>query len=589
MRRNATGAPNWIRGSAFAAALSVLVAMPAGAQLVFDGNILFNNGNGTLAGQFTGTAGIGAPSCVGNTNNLSAEAIGTLKYLNNTLVDPLLSDALDIVNPNWRPGALSPAFSGNAGHVTVEVPNDGFLVNTCYNGALSLGDDWTQGWTYYDSLGAGRDDLHLAGMTDPRPLLVVDQTFMDNELQSDGAYTMTTDNNYLLRGMVAVRFGGTLTIKPGVVIFEERATVGTLQIKRAAKIVAEGKPDSVIIITTDAPPGEQVTGGIGGLFINGLARNNVVNSCAGDSAASEGGNAGHHGGDDDADSSGVLRYVRIEYAGAPVSPNNESNSFTFNSVGNRTVCEYLQSHRGKDDLFEWFGGVGQARYLVGTDGDDDGLDWQLGYRGKVQFAIIRLLASNAGAERGIEADNNEFDNNTLLCSGRSNPSFANLTLIGDRRSGTGLTGVGNGIILRRGTAGQILNSIVYNFKTQALNVNGDATFEAHCATVPANPSVYDCQTVDAPVVAGSVFVTRGYPNPFRQNVSIVFTLPQAGDVNVEMYDAGGRLLTTLASGRRDAGKHTVTWNAAGWVPSGLYFYKVRMAGQESVGRVVRVD
>ena len=87
------------------------------------------------------------------------------------------------------------------------------------------------------------------------------------------------------------------------------------------------------------------------LVINGRARVNNANSCAGDSAAAEGGAVGFYGGDDDTDNSGVLRYVRVEYAGKEITPNNELNSFTNNAVGSGTRLEFLQAHRGADDGF----------------------------------------------------------------------------------------------------------------------------------------------------------------------------------------------------------------------------------------------
>lgn len=567
------------------AAAGTGLGVPTQAQIIFDGNILWNNGtNAGRVSQFQGAAGAGAASCV---LGYTTAEICTVSYTHNTWTDPKLSAALDIMNPDWRPAFDSPAFAGVAPHgVTMELPDDGFFQEVCWSGALGPFEaDWTAGWTYYDSLGAGRDDLHLGGMTDPRPLVIFDN------IELYESYAMAPDTNYLVRGQLKVKGQATLTIPAGVVVFEERATQGTIIVERGGKIVAEGTADDPIIITTDAPPGEMQAGDIGGIVIHGYAKGNRNDTCAGDSTASEGGLVGYWGGNDDADSSGVLRYVRVEYAGAPISANNELNAFTWNGVGSRTVCEYLQAHRGRDDLFEWFGGVGQARYLVGTDGDDDGLDWQLGYRGKVQFAVIRLLASNPGAERGIEADNNEFDNNTTLCSGRSHGIMSNLTLIGDRRSGTGLTGVANGIVLRRGTAAQILNSIIYNFKTPGFRLDGDPTFEAHCASVPSGPGIFcGSGTVDVPVLhEGTVLLTRSFPNPFRREVALSFTLTQASNVKIALYTVDGTLVATLADGPMPAGENVVSWSAGSSLSSGVYLYRVTANDGTATGKVLKVD
>src|SRR5262249_20460686 len=131
------------------------------------------------------------------------------------------------------------------------------------------------------------------------------------------------------------------------------------------------------------------------------------------------------------------------------TPNNELNSFTWNACGHNTHGDYLEAFYGADDSFEWFGGAMDQKYLLGVDGTDDGYDWQLGTRNRAQFVIIRCIPicapegcvhpdGTAGqfGDKGIEADNNEFDFTTVACSGRSNTTIANMTIVGDRRSGT---------------------------------------------------------------------------------------------------------------------------------------------------------
>ena len=195
-------------GLLLAAALFAL-APPASAQIVYDGNILWNNGNGTLAGQFTGVVASAdsVPGCPAK----SALEVGTVDYVNNDLVDPLLSGALDIAHPVWQPGAGSAAYAGGAGHgKSVNVPNDGFFTQVCWTGAIGQwpGDDWTQGWTYYDSSGATRQDLHLPGMPDPRPTAILSGNFYESR-------TLAADSNYVLRGVTRFKDQTTLTIPPG--------------------------------------------------------------------------------------------------------------------------------------------------------------------------------------------------------------------------------------------------------------------------------------------------------------------------------------------------------------------------------------
>ena len=386
-------------------------------------------------------------------------------------------------------------------------------------------------------------------------------------------------------------------------VFQERATIGTIIIERGARIFAVGTCEEPIIITGDDVPGAMTTGCGGGLIIHGRAKVNVVNSCAGDSAASEGGLVGHYGGNDDDDDSGELRYVRVEYAGREITPNNELNSFVFNGVGRRTRVEYCQAFRGADDAFEAFGGTVDMKHIVAIDGTDDGLDWQLGWRGRAQFVIVRVSPRFAPSgtqfgEKGIEADNNEFNHDASLCSGFSNPTVANVTLVGDKRAGTTFPGSPTAVNLRRGTAGQILNSVLFNFKTTGLSLQDNFTWEHHCAVagagvapaanpVPTAPG--PCAFTGVPIREGNLFVSAGAPNPFRSQVAVNFTLPRSCDVSVRVYSAAGRQVATLFEGPMTAGPQRVTWSVGKDVAPGVYFYKVEGNGQETSGKIVRID
>ena len=586
MRRFATERTTLLRRAVLVLSFAALTAGSASAQLVVDGNLLFNNNaTGTLAGQFIGAPTAAVLNCPPGYN---AAQLGTVSFTNNRYADPLLPNAPYVANviPNFQPGFGSPAYT-----YALTVPADGFFEQVCYVGAVGPDADWTQGWTYWDSTGAGRQDLHLAGMPAPRPLAVHDFITANTD------QFWSADSNHLVRGQFRVQGGANLTIAAGTVIFEEKATLGTIRIDRGSKIFAVGTKDSVIIITSDEAPGSQRVGAGGGLVINGRARVNNANSCAGDSVGAEGGAVGFYGGNDDHDNSGILKYVRIEYAGREITPNNELNSFTNNGVGDATTFEFLQAHRGADDGFETFGGTAQVKHLVCSDGRDDGFDWQQGYRGKAQFVVVRTTPEFApsgtqNGDKGIEADNNDISPFTqLVCAGRSNPTLSNFTLVGDKRAGpTTFPGSPSGVNLRRATAGMVMNSIVTNYKASAFQIDTDATWTAHCASIPVGPALFcSAATTGVNVGHGSVLVSNSAPNPFRNNVRFDFALPQAGKVTVEVYSANGRLVETLANGEMAAGQHSLTWNPAGKVPSGVYFYKVFSNGHQGTGKIVRVD
>ncbi len=575
-----------LRRGLMAFGVLAITAGGASAQLLFDGNIVFqNNASGTLAGQFTGTAP-NSGSCTGL--GLTAAILFGTNYPNNTYADPLLTAAINQPNvvPDFKPGAGSPAF-GNA----VTLPNDGFFQQVCYKGAIgpNVGDDWTLGWTYYDSTGANRNDLHLVGMPEPRPLAVY------HNVHIRGHRTFSPDSNYEVRGQLRIRSQASLSVSPGVVILEDVATIGTIIVERGAAFHAIGTKERPIIITSNAAPGSQTRGDIGGISFLGRGKTNVVNSCAGDSSASEGGAVGFYGGNDDLEGSGHLRYVRVEYAGREITANNELNAFTFNTCGRSMRADYLQSFRGADDGFEWFGGEMYVTHLLAVDGTDDGYDTQLGARTKGQFIIVRVDPSQAPSlsqfgERAIEADNNEFSHDQAQCAGRSFSQVANATFIGDKRTGATFPGSTQGIELRRGTSFSVYNSIVYNFKSHAVRVSDDATWLAHCSAPPSAPPIF-CTTVGVlpPIDSGNLFVARSAPNPFRNQVSFAFTLPQAGPVSVEIFSADGRHVTTLAQGEMGAGQHNLTWTLDRETPAGMYFYRVLAGNQQATGKITRVN
>lgn len=273
---------------------------------------------------------------------------------------------------------------------------------------------------------------------------------------------------YLLQGGVFVRSGATLKIAAGTQIFGD--TGSFLVIDKGAKIIAKGKPTKPIVFTSAQPEGQRKRGDWGGLIFNGNAPINVPGG-----VAQGEGDTGEYGGTDAADNQGIMNYVRVEYGGFPISPDNELNCIAFQGVGNGTQIEFVQALNGGDDGFEFFGGTVNAKHLVVQGAFDDSLDWTFGWIGKVQFAVVQQIADASAIDRGVEADNNETD---FSLSPRSNPTLANVTLLGDPDGPSGST---QGMELRRGTAGQMRNFIVQGFKNVAFRITDQATYDQYGA------------------------------------------------------------------------------------------------------------
>jgi len=83
---------------------------------------------------------------------------------------------------------------------------------------------------------------------------------------------------------------------------------------------------------------------------------------------------------------------------------------------------------------------------------------------------------------------------------------------------------------------------------------------------------------------GFIFV-QNYPNPFNARTTIEYALPEAGHVTIDVYDLLGRKIATLVDGYKDAGRHSVNWDA-GTVASGIYFYKIQAGSNVEIRRMM---
>jgi hypothetical protein len=291
--------------------------------------------------------------------------------------------------------------------------------------------------------------------------------------------TLYQDTLYTLSGYVKVQNGATLTIEPGTRIIGDTTVAGSsLWILRGAKIQAIGTAAEPIVFTSARAVGNRKPGDWGGIIIVGNATINRTGVATINTEGPPGVPENYAGGNNDADSSGVLRYVRVEFAGYDVSgTGQELNAISSYAVGSGTKYEYVQALAGLDDSFEFWGGAVQGRYLVSYESGDDHFDWTEGYRGKLQFLIAfqreRLVPqTDAGFlssdPRGFEADGCEpgLAGCTLADDTASvpfsNPTIANFTLVGSTI--TGFPTDGNGMVLRRGTAGWLHNGIVAGYK-----------------------------------------------------------------------------------------------------------------------------
>ena len=228
-----------------------------------------------------------------------------------------------------------------------------------------------------------------------------------------------------MKGWVYVADGAELTIEPGTVIKGEKASAASLIVEPGGKLYAKGTETAPIVFTSAEAKGNRKPGDWGGLVICGRGTNNK--GVLGQQI--EGGPRTKHGGNDANDNSGVLSYVRIEFAGYPFQKDKEINGLTLGSVGAGTQIDHVQISYTNDDSFEWFGGNVNCRYLVAYNGWDDEFDTDNGYNGKVQYALsIRdPRIADTSQSNGFESDN---DADGSLTEPFTSAVFSNVTFIG---------------------------------------------------------------------------------------------------------------------------------------------------------------
>ena len=270
---------------------------------------------------------------------------------------------------------------------------------------------------------------------------------------------------YLVEGKVTVEAGGRLSVAPGVTVEGSASTAqpNFILVEPDAQIFAVGTPEQPITFTGP----EAFPGSWAGLV---LAGRSTCNDAAGVELGCtfEADSDISYGGDVLDDNSGRLRYVRILWAGQLVNPDEELNSLTLLGVGSGTEIDHVQVDGGLDDGIEFFGGSVNVTRLVCSNMGDDCLDFDQGYSGRIQHALVyQGVNTDAGDDsNGIEADNDRSNNDK---EPRTSPIVSNVTLVGGP--------VGNEAIrLRRGMGGYFYNIVATDFRDTCLNLDDAGTF-----------------------------------------------------------------------------------------------------------------
>ena len=350
----------------------------------------------------------------------------------------------------------------------------------------------TEGATYAVQVAA----INEAGRaTSPLQLVTIDESIVLVTADILTNATWTSDKTYILTQPTFVGSDcgtdgnadgcveATLTIEPGTTILgrtdvPQGIRGAYLVVSRGSRLVADATgedraptAEEVIVFTSDAPRGQRARGDWGGLVINGQAPTNAGSEAQGE------GDSGFYGGPDDNDDSGILRGVRIEYAGDDVTPADQLNGLALQGVGAGTTISYVQIHYNTDDGIEPFGGTVSVDHLVVTGIGDDSVDGTDGYRGFMQFILGQQRGDNA--DQGFEISNNGDDGDAG--PERSTAVIANATMIGARETVVSGSIAGpesdRGVEFREGSRYRLYNTIIAGFNS-GFRIDGASTVAA---------------------------------------------------------------------------------------------------------------
>ena len=299
------------------------------------------------------------------------------------------------------------------------------------------------------------------------PINVPSSTTLTGNITS--TTTLTSDKEWVLKGYVYVTDGAKLIIQPGTIIKSDISEKGALCIERGAQIVAEGTATKPIIFTSGRPAGERTPGDWGGIVILGRAKTNRTSE-----PTIEGGIGRPYGGTNDLDNSGVLKYVRIEYAGIAAMPNSEINALTLGGVGSGTIIENVQTIYANDDAFEFFGGTVNAKNLYAYGTADDDYDFDFGYRGKVSYSVSKRdpqFVDNGDAGNGIECDN---DGTGSTAEPFTHPILDNMILVGPNDVAS-LANHNLAMRWRRATQFEVYNSTIIGYMKGGFSMESNET------------------------------------------------------------------------------------------------------------------
>jgi len=339
-------------------------------------------------------------------------------------------------------------------------------------------------------------------------------------------------NIYQLVGIVYVINNAVLTIEPGTVIRGDDKTCGTLVVANGSKIIAEGLETDPIIFTSNKEKSDRKPGDWGGIILLGKA---PINSLGGVHTLPFNLEPGlnHYGGTDAEDNSGILKYVRIEFAGRKLSSDKELNGLSLAGIGRKTTLSNIQISFSNDDSFECYGGDLNMNNLVSYRTTDDDFDFTQGAQINISnsIAIRHPFSSDISGSRCFEVDSYDKIQNTDMSKKMTKINANNITLVNLEENNQGL--VRESIYVRENTFFNLNNSIVSGFSPFALLEGNIGNGEANLSKMTfKNVTVNNCNGgITSEAASGNTAIQAYYNTPgsgleYTKNKNTeLFTMP----------------------------------------------------------------
>ena len=242
---------------------------------------------------------------------------------------------------------------------------------------------------------------------------------------------LTKRDTYLLLGNVFVTDSTTLTIEPGTVILGDFKTNGTLTISKGSKIIADGSETDPIVFSSNRSVKKQ--GDWGGLFILGDA---PINKFGNESAIDFGLRPTSYenvsyGGLNPQSNSGILKFVRIEFAGKRVKNYGYFNALTLAGVGKQTLVENIMISYCEGNSFNILGGEVNLNKMVSFRSSSNDYEFNYGTQCNItnSLAIRSPYVSGANGSRCMYISSYDKKEEVDLTKKETYVNAENLTLI----------------------------------------------------------------------------------------------------------------------------------------------------------------